>query len=158
MQLISYLIVDGGQQSDTARPKSFTWQLHSLKNPEINASLWLHCREISSFEIFKMDWITRRYAPMSRDHILGFPNKMPTVDWLQNLPMFRNVEGNDAALHLVKFHIHVHKLNVDFPEDCLMKMFMATLEDESRSWYEILPPASIYCLRDFHTIFFERYK
>jgi len=39
-----------------------------------------------------------------------------------------------------------------------MKMFMATLEDEARSWYESLPSASIYCLKDFHAIFFERYK
>ena len=95
---------------------------------------------------------------MSRDHIPGFPNKIPKVDWSKNLPVFRNVEGNDAALHLVKFHIHVHKLKINFPEDCLMKMFMATLEDEARSWYESLPPASIYCLKDFHAIFFERYK
>jgi len=72
--------------------------------------------------------------------------------------MFRNVEGNNAALHLVKFHIHVHKLKINFPEDCLMKMFMATLEDEARSWYESLPSASIYCLKDFHTMFFEKYK
>ena len=70
--------------------------------------------EISSFKTFKMDRIARRYAPMSRDHNPGFLNKMPKVDWLQNLPMFRNVEGNHAALHLVKFHIHVDKLNIDF--------------------------------------------
>ena len=101
-----------------------------------------------------MERIARRYAPMSRDHIPGFPNKMPKVDQLQNFPMFRNVEGNDAALHLVKFHIHVHKLKIDFPEYYLMKMFMATLEDEARSWYEILPPGCIYCLKYFHTIFF----
>ena len=68
---------------------------------------------------------------MSRDHIPGFPNKMPKVDWSKNLPVFRNVEGNDATLHLVKFHIHVHRLKINFPEDCLMKMFMATLEDEA---------------------------
>ena len=105
-----------------------------------------------------MEWVARRYAPTSRDHILGFPNKIPKVDWLQNLPMFRNVEGNDAALHLVKFRIHVHKLKINFPKDCLMKMFMDTLEDEARSWYESFPPASIYCLKYFHTIFFERYK
>ena len=37
-------------------------------------------------------------------------------------------------------------------------MFMATLEDEARSWYESLPLASIYCLKDFHTMFFERYR
>ena len=39
-----------------------------------------------------------------------------------------------------------------------MKMFMAILEDEARSWYEIFPPASIYYLKDFHSIFFERYR
>jgi len=35
---------------------------------------------------------------------------------------------------------------------------MATLEGEARSWYEIFLLASIYCLKDFHTMFFERYK
>jgi len=49
-------------------------------------------------------------------------------------------------------------LKVDFLEDCLMKIFMATLEGEARSWYESLPPACIYCLKDFHAMFFERYK
>jgi len=105
-----------------------------------------------------MDRIARRYAPMSRDHIPGFPNKMTKVDWSKNFLVFRNMEGNDAALHLVKFHIHVHKLNIDFPKDCLMKVFMATLEDEARSWYESLPSDPIYCLKDFHTMFFEKYK
>jgi len=72
--------------------------------------------------------------------------------------MFRNVKGNYAAFHLVKFHIHEHKLNIDFLEDCLMKMFMAILEDEARSWYESLPSSSIYYLKDFHNMFFEMYK
>ena len=78
--------------------------------------------------------VARRYAPMSRDHITGFPNKMPKAYWQRNFPMFKNVKGNDVSLHLVKFHIHVHKLKIDFPKYCLMKMFMATLEDEARSW------------------------
>ena len=94
---------------------------------------------------------------MSRDHILGFPNKMPKVDWSKNLPVFRNQEGNDAALHLVKFHIHVHRLKINFPEDCLMKMFMATLEGKARSWYEGLKPCSLFSLKEFHTTFFEFY-
>ena len=54
---------------------------------------------------------------MSQDHIPGFPNKILKLDWQRNFPIFKNVKGNDAALHLVKFHIHVHKLNIDFPED-----------------------------------------
>ena len=105
-----------------------------------------------------METVAKRYAPMSWDHILGFPNKIPKVYWQRNFPMFKNVKGNNFALHLVRFHMHVHKLKIDFPEDFLMKMFIATLEDEARSWYEILPPACVYCLKDFHTIFLERYK
>ena len=95
---------------------------------------------------------------MSRDHIPGFPNKIPKVDWQRNLPTFKDDDRKDVALHLARFHIHIRKLKVDFPEDFLMKIFMATLEGEARSWYESLPPACIYCLKDFHTMFFERYK
>ena len=105
-----------------------------------------------------MDRIARRYAPLSRDHIPGFPNKIPKVDWSRNLPIFNDDGKKDAALHLVRFHMHIRKLKVDFPEDCLMKIFLATLEGEAQSWYESLPPACIYCLKDFHAMFIERYK
>ena len=95
---------------------------------------------------------------MSRDHIPDFPNSMPWVEWMTYLLKFKTVKGNDVALHLVRFHMHVRRLKIDFPEDCLMKIFMATLEGETQSWYEILLPACIYFLKDFHTMFFERYK
>jgi len=49
-------------------------------------------------------------------------------------------------------------LKVDTPEDCLMKIFLATLEGEAQSWYENFPTACIYCLKDFHAMFIERYK
>jgi len=105
-----------------------------------------------------MDQIARRYAPMSRDHIPGFPNKIPKVDWSRHFPTFKDDGRKDAALHLVRFHMHIRKFKIDFPEDCLMKIFLATLEGEAQSWYESLPPACIYCLKDFHTMFIERYK
>ena len=105
-----------------------------------------------------MERVARRYTTMSRDHIPGFPNKIPNVDWKKNLPMFKDDDRKDVALHLIRFYIHIRKLKVDFPKDCLMKIFMATLEGEARYWYESLPPACIYCLKDFHTTFFERYK
>jgi len=95
---------------------------------------------------------------MSRDYIPGFPNKFPKVDWSRNLPTFKDDGKKDAALHLVRFHIHIHKFKVDFPEDCLMKIFLATLEGEAQSWYESLPPNCIYCLKDFHALFIERYQ
>jgi len=92
------------------------------------------------------------------NHIPGFPNKIPKVDWSRNLPTFKDDGRKDAALHLVRFHMHIRKFKVDFPEDCLMKIFLATLEGEAQSWYESLPPACIYCLKDFHATFIERYK
>jgi len=95
---------------------------------------------------------------MNQAHILGFPNPIPKVDWLTYLPKFKDREGDDAAFHLIKFHMHISRLKVQFPEDCLMKMFMATLEEKTRTWYEKLPHASIYSLQDFYAVFCENYK
>jgi len=39
-----------------------------------------------------------------------------------------------------------------------MNMFMATLEGNAQLCYEILETACLYYLRDFHTVFYERYK
>jgi len=105
-----------------------------------------------------MERVARRYTPMSRDHIPGFPNKILKVYWSRNFPTFKDDDRKDVVLHLVRFHMHIRKLKVDFPEDCLMKIFMATLEGKAQSWYESLPLACIYCLKYFHTMFFERYK
>ena len=77
--------------------------------------------------------INARYALMNRSHIPCFPNPMPKVDWLTGLPIFKQKkeEEDNVALHLVRFHMHVCRLKVQFPEDCLMKMFMATLEGKA---------------------------
>ena len=99
-----------------------------------------------------------RYAPMNWSHIPGFPNPMPKVDWLDDLPIFKDENKDNAALHLVRFHMHVRSLKVHFPEDCLMKMFMTTLEGKAWSWYKSLENGSIYSLANFHDEFYEMYK
>ena len=43
---------------------------------------------------------------MNHSHILGFPNRMPHIDWQSCLPKFKDEEGDDVALHLIKFHMH----------------------------------------------------
>jgi hypothetical protein len=73
------------------------------------------------------------------------------------LPKFEDGKGNDVALHLIRFHMHICKLGVEFHEDCLMKMFMATLEGRERLWYEGLKPGSLYSLKYFHITFFKHY-
>ena len=89
---------------------------------------------------------------MSRDHIPGFPHKMPEVDWLKNLPTFQGENVEDPLLHLIKFH-HVWRFKVEWHEDYLMKIFMATLEGKARVWYEWLEPWSLFSLRDMHQVF-----
>lgn len=50
--------------------------------------------------------IKRMYAPMSRDHIPGFPHKLRRVNWDKNIPIFQNQNIDDPLLRLNKFHIH----------------------------------------------------
>ena len=97
-----------------------------------------------------MGSIARRYAPLKRDHIPGFPNQIPKVNWKINFPMFKDEDGDYVALHLVRFHMHARKLKVQFHEYCLLKMFMDSLERKAWSWYEGFPPASIHSLGVFH--------
>ena len=95
---------------------------------------------------------------MSREHIPRFPHKMPTyVNWIGKLPLFRNENVDNPFLQLINFHIHVWNLKVEWHEDCLMKMFMGTLEEEAREWYENLEPRTLFSLKDFHKVFCKRY-
>ena len=89
---------------------------------------------------------------MNRDHIPRFPHKMPQIVWDTNLPMFQDENFDDPMLHLIKFHIYKWRLKVEWHEDCLMKMFMVTLEGKAREWYEGLDPGSLFSLKDFHKV------
>ena len=81
-----------------------------------------------------MSSITTRYAPMHCSHILGFPNRIPNVDWKTYFPKFKDQMSDGAVFHLVKFHMHIHKLGVELHQDSLMKMFMISLEGNAWSW------------------------
>jgi hypothetical protein len=109
--------------------------------------------------IFELDArIRERYAPMNKAHIPCFLNKIPKVDWLKYLPSFRDEKDDNVAIHLIKFPRYIQRLDLKFIEDCLMKMFMAYLDDNARLWYEELPTTSIYSLKYFHMIFYKNYK
>ena len=69
-----------------------------------------------------------RYAPMNCAHITSFANQIPYIDWKAYLPIFKYQKGDDVALHLIRFHMHICKLGVELHEYSLMKMFMASLE------------------------------
>ena len=95
---------------------------------------------------------------MNQSHIPGFPNIIPIVYWLTYLPILKYEKKDNAALHLVRFHMHVHKFRVEFLEHCVMKMFMATLKDEARTLYEGLYSGSLFSMKYFHRMFFEHYE
>ena len=94
---------------------------------------------------------------MNRAHIPSFPNRIPCIDWQTYMPKFIDGNEDEVVLHLVIFHMNVCKLKVEFPKDCLMKIFMATLGDKARVWYEGLPEGSLCSLKYFHRVFFEHY-
>ena len=84
--------------------------------------------------------------------------KIPRMDWSRNLPVFQDEKFDDPLLHLIKFHIHVWRLKVEWHEDCLMKIFMGTLEGKATKWYESLKPGSLFSLKNIHKVFYEHYK
>ena len=89
---------------------------------------------------------------------MGFPNRIPNIDWKSYLPKFKDQKGDDAAIHLFRFHKHIHKLVIELHEDFLMKRFMASLEENPRPWYEGLPSGILSSLKYFHTVFHEHLK
>ena len=58
---------------------------------------------------------------------------------------------------MIKFRLHIHELEIDYPKDCLIKKFMLTLEKLARFWYEDRPPASISSIKDFYLVFCKRF-
>jgi hypothetical protein len=105
-----------------------------------------------------MDHISARYAPMNHSQIPSFPNNIPQIDCKTYFPKFKDGKGNDVSLHLIRFHMDICKLGVEFYEDCLMKIFMGTLEGKERLWYKGLKLGSLYSLKDFHITFFKYYE
>jgi hypothetical protein len=95
---------------------------------------------------------------MNQVHIPGFLNQIPCIYWQIDLPRFRDEKDDNASIHLIIFHIHMHRLGLNLPKDCLMNMFIKTLEDDVRSWYEELPTASLCSLKYFHVAFCDNYK
>ena len=74
-----------------------------------------------------------RYAPINLDAIPGYPNKITLVNWQTYIPRFNDENGDDAAIHLFRFHKHIHKLGVGWHEYSLMNLFMFSLDRYARS-------------------------
>ena len=86
-----------------------------------------------------------KYDPMNIATIPSYPNKIPLVNWQTHIPTFNDEKGDDIAIHLFRFHKHIHKLGVGWHEYYLMKLFMFSFEGYARSWYEgVYPPLKTF--------------
>ena len=143
----------GDSSVEESKGSEFSCRLHFSRNGNLN-------RLLGDFIVVEMSSTVRknlRYDPIDRPQIPGFPNPMPYFDWFTHLPIFRDENKYDVDLNLINFHVHVCRLRVEFIEDCLMKVFLATLEDKSRVWYEGLLEGSLCSLKYFHKMFSKHY-
>ena len=79
----------------------------------------------------------------------SYPNQINPSNWQTYLPIFKDQKGDDAAIHLFRFHKHIHKLGVGWHEDSLMRIFMISLEGNARSWYDGFLAWSLSSLKYF---------
>jgi hypothetical protein len=94
-----------------------------------------------------------RFSPFNIFVLLGFPNVFPSPnEWGDYLPIFRECNEDNPALHLHEFHELMYQWGIHH-EDVLLKMFMFSLAEDAREWYFSLPPASISSLAKFHACF-----
>lgn len=105
-----------------------------------------------------MDSTSQIYAPLNRGHIPNFPNRLPCIYLKTGLPKFKDHDAKGTSLHLVQFHFYIHRLKTKLPKDFLMKIFIDNLGEIARKWYDNLPFASLYSLKDFHSLLFQHYQ
>lgn len=74
-----------------------------------------------------------------------------------HMPHFRNDGGDNMAQHLRYFYEFIPKMGVHH-EYILMKLFIMSLEGDTRKWYRRLPPSTISFLKYFHTIFCDYHR
>jgi hypothetical protein len=97
--------------------------------------------------------MNKRYAFCNFSSISGYPHPVPSRDeWEGNLPIFRGVDWEILAEHLLDFHDYIHRLQVGHA-DVQIKLSRFSLEGIACDWYRSLPIASIISLADFHVSF-----
>lgn len=98
-------------------------------------------------------FLVHKFDPFDFAGITGHPHDMPTFSiWNEYIPRFNRNEYEDLAQHLQDFHKCMEQQGI-FHEDVKMKLFMFSLDQETRTSFRSLPFASITSLKDFHSVF-----
>jgi hypothetical protein len=102
-------------------------------------------------------WVTNAFKPLDMFAIQGYPHTMPQKfdKWL---PKF---SGNNVIIvedHIYNFYacFQIQPLNND-DEDVVMKLFVASLVEDARKWYNNLLDKSIKTWEAFHDTFMKRW-
>lgn len=84
--------------------------------------------------------VAARYAPQVLCQRL---NSLPQGDYLKYLPKFIG-EGDEviAKDHLASFYSYADNQSIE-DEDVWSRLFVQSLDGESRKWFRSLPPGSI---------------
>jgi hypothetical protein len=87
-------------------------------------------------------WRFSAFDPLSFASFIDYPHDLPSHKWIKHIPSFVGWLGESIEDHLDKFLQVVHDFDVEH-EVLVMRMFVSTLEGETRAWYKSLPDASI---------------
>jgi hypothetical protein len=96
------------------------------------------------------------FCPLDVTVIPGQPHALPTSNYVKKLPKFQGNNGINAQDYIDQFLKVCDDEGVEH-EDTAMKIFVATLEGEARSWYKSLQNNSIHGLNPFFEKFLERW-
>jgi hypothetical protein len=98
-------------------------------------------------------WDPGNFKPLDMSKILGYPQRMP-LRYEKWIPKFIGNDEENANKHMHDFYafFQLHPISDD-AEDLTMKLFSATLHDNSRRWYDGLPDDSITSMDQLEEVF-----
>jgi len=101
--------------------------------------------------------IVSRYACLDFAELPGFPNHLPSDEYLlSNGPKFNGEDLRLAVDHITNFRDFAELLRVKH-EDVFIRLFYDSLQGKCKSWVENLPVGSIRSLPSFWLIFLKRW-
>jgi hypothetical protein len=97
-------------------------------------------------------WDTNIFNPLYMTGIQGYPHAMPNK-FDKRLPKFssNNVTSTEKLVDAFYTCFQNHPLKID-DEDMLMKLYVASLVEDVRRWYNNLPDKSIKSWEAFHSV------
>ena len=98
-------------------------------------------------------FIVSRYACLDFAELLGFPNLLPTDQYLlRNGPKFNGEDLSLTVKHISNFHEFMELLRVKH-EDVFIRLFYDSLQGKCKNWVEDLFVGSIRSITYFWIIF-----